>query len=346
MSKSRFQGSRELLLLVLGLAGAIAVACGDKNTNFGHPGGSAGSSGWTFVPAGVPVGGSPTSGGSSATPGGSANNAGRAGAGGSAPRPPISFKCSGEKPNQPLITSFTGFKRDRWTSPGKLNGGTYIYPEPLQLTEGDSLGFAATIKDYSGLGVWFSGCIDAAMFKGLRFTMRGNAGPTKSIRFYAVANRNRDVDEMNSVGACLPDDPSDPWQTCRPVMVRLPVESSPNTYTVLWSQFADGLPSAGTDGSDILALQWSFDWETGDATYDAQLVIDDLEFVTGAGGAGGAGGGGSGGSGGSLGMAGSAGVAGMGGAAGGGPTAGAGGTAGLGGAAGTGGIPGDAGTSG
>ncbi len=45
-------------------------------------------------------------------------------------------------------------------------------------------------------------------------------------------------------------------------------------------------------GSDLLALQWSFDWVDGAIPYAGQLTIDDLEFFDdeGQGGAGGAGG--------------------------------------------------------
>jgi hypothetical protein len=58
----------------------------------------------------------------------------------------------------------------------------------------------------------------------------------------------------------------------------LPVTSDATTQTVAWTAFKDGLPSLTTDGSDLLALQWSFDWSDELAPYDAQLTIDDLEF--------------------------------------------------------------------
>jgi uncharacterized membrane protein YgcG len=132
---------------------------------------------------------------------------------------------------------------------------------------------------------------------------------------YAVSNRNRDIDPEDGVGACRPADPVDTWPSCHPAGLILPITSEPSTHSVPWSAFTDGLPSATTDGSDILALQWSFDWNDALPDYDAQLTIDDLEFYTagteptaGSGGVGGSGSGGTAGSGGTGGSAGSGGA--------------------------------------
>lgn len=297
MLKNRFQVRREVAFLAL-VGACVGAACGGTKTNDGAAGasGSAGASGWTFLPPGSDAGTSASSGGSAGTGGtsGGSATAGNAGSGGSGVVTPTPFACNKLQPSQPILTSFDGFMQDRWVSPGNINGGVYIYPEPLTLKAGDFLRYADPVATYSGLGVWFAGCIDASKMKGVRFKMGGNAGATKQIQFYLIINRNRDIDAVNSVGACVPDDPSNPWPTCRPPGVRLTVSEAPSTQTVLWSDFAGGVPSDKTDGSDILALQWSFDWSEGDPSYMADVTIDDLELVpaddTGAGGAGGAGG--------------------------------------------------------
>lgn len=294
MRKNRFQVRRELALLAASLgAVAVAVGCGDTKTAGVGTGGSAGTAGWTYLPPGSDAGTTST-GGTAGGTGGSAGSAGTAGSGGTGGVAlPTPYECSELKPNQPLITTFDGFMKDRWTSPGNLNGGVYIYPEPLMVKDGDFLRYDDPVATYSGIGVWFAGCIDASKLKGVRFKMSGDVGQTKSLQFYLIVNRNRDVDQVNRVGACIPADPNDPWLTCRPPVVRLPVTPEPTTRTVLWTDFEGGLPTNQTDGSDILALQWSFDWSEGDPTYDADLTIDDLEFVVaeeGEGGAGGAGG--------------------------------------------------------
>jgi len=212
------------------------------------------------------------------------------------------YGCSGKVPNQSLITHFDGFMKDRWVSPGNLDGGIYIYPEPLMVKDGDFLRFDDQVATWTGIGVWFAGCINASKFAGVRFTIYGSLPPGQQLWMYAISNRNRDIDDDNSVGACAAADPQDAWATCHPPGLMLPVTSEPATQFVPWGAFEDGAPSPKTDGSDMLALQWSFDWNESLTPYAATLTIDDLEFVpieTMPGG--GSGGGGTGGSGGSAG---------------------------------------------
>jgi uncharacterized membrane protein YgcG len=202
-------------------------------------------------------------------------------------------------------------------SPGNLDGGVYIYPDPpLVVKDGDFLRFDDQVATWSGIGVWFAGCINASKFEGVRFTIYGSVPAGRALRMYAISNRNRDIDDENSVGACAPADPQDAWATCHPPGLVLPVTAEPTTQFVAWSAFKDGAPSPKTDGSDMLALQWSFDWNENLSPYAATLTIDDLEFVplgtqptggTGGGGSG-SGGGGSGGSSGGGGTAGSGGT--------------------------------------
>jgi hypothetical protein len=298
MGKKRL-GSRAFGVPVALVLVAAAACGGSKATTPAQTGGA-----WTFVPPGSDAasGGSVSAGagGVAGASGGSGGVAGTGGVGGvggvggATVRVPKPYACNGEVPNQPLITHFDGFMKDRWVSPGNLDGGVYIYPEPLTVEDGQFLRFSDKVTTYAGIGVWFSGCIKASSFKGVRFTVSGSLPPGKAVRMYAISNRNRDIDEDNGVGACLPADPDDIWGTCRPPGLILPVTPEPTTQAVPWTAFKDGQPSLTTDGSDMLALQWSFDWSDGIDPYDAQLTIDDLEFYqdepepVGAGGEGGA----------------------------------------------------------
>jgi hypothetical protein len=301
---------------VAALGVVAASACSGSKISSSANGGSGGVSGWTFVPIGSDAGGKPgsagtggaTSGGSTA--GGSAGTANVAGSGGVAAVMPHPYACNGTVPNQPLITRFDDFMKDRWVSPGNLEGGIYIYPEPLVVKDGDFLRFDDQVSTWSGIGVWFAGCINASKFRGVRFTIYGSMPSGRKLWMYAISNRNRDIDDENSVGACAPADPQDPWATCHPPGLILPVSAEPTTQFVPWSAFADGAPSAKTDGSDMLALQWSFDWNETFSSYPAKLTIDDLEFVPvdnqpgGGSGGGGSGGSGTGGGGGASGSGG------------------------------------------
>ncbi|RYZ05842.1 MAG: hypothetical protein EOO73_18190 [Myxococcales bacterium] len=297
MSKNWFQVRREVAFLVVVAAG-VGAACGGSKSSGQLPGaaGSAGTSGWTYLPPGNDAGTTAASGsggasgvaGSSGAPGSS----GSSGSGGSSVVTPTPFACNHIQPTAPGITSFDAFTQSSWTGPSNIQGGVYIYPDPFLLKPGEFLRYADPVATYSGLGVWFAGCVDASKMKGVRFSLAGNAGSTKSLQFYLVVNRNRDIDEKNLVGACVPDDPKNVWPSCRPPGVRLTVTEEPSTQTVLWSDFEGGFPTNRTDGSDILALQWSFDWSDGDPSYPADITIDDLEFVPAddSGGMGGAGG--------------------------------------------------------
>lgn len=274
--------------------GAWLAACGDSAGN--GPDGSGAASGWTFVPPGS--GATTSTGGTSGTAGspqaGQVGNAGSSAGSGGAPPKPVTFACGHLVPSQPIITSFDGYQADRWKSPGNLDGGGYAYPDSLALSTGDFLGTEGQIGDYSGIGAWFSGCVDASKFKGVRFNVSGSVGGTSSVQFYLITNRTKEVNEADGVGECVPVDPNDAWSSCRPPSVTVAVSSAPTTHSIPWSAFEGGRPEDTTNGSDIIALQWSFVWDESNA-YPAKLTIDDLAFYTddapdpgGGGGAGGA----------------------------------------------------------
>jgi hypothetical protein len=288
MSKNRFQSSRGRRFYVWG-ALVLAGACGNTKPASKDGNGAGGESGWTYLPPGSGTAGSGTGGASN---GGSAQ-AGTAGVGG-AVLPTVTFTCDGKKPDQPLITSFNAFMADAWRSPGNLDGGVYVYPETLTPSAGDFLRLEADVTTYTGVGVWFSGCIDASRYSGVRFTISGDAGPSGSVRFFPVINRNRDVAEEFSVGSCVPDNASDPWPSCHPPEVNLPVTSQPTVHSVPWSAFTGGVPTATTDGSDLLTFEWAFRWQPADGPFTGKVTIDDVAFYTddNQGGAGGAGAGG------------------------------------------------------
>ena len=292
MLKNRFQDFRGRSFAVVG-ALVLAGACGNTKTTFtdANIGGNGGESGWTYLPPGSGTAGSTGMNGGTSS-GGAAIHAGMAGVGGMVVLPPVTFKCGGTKPNQPTITSFDGFMAGAWTSPGNLAGGIYVYPDTLKATAGEFFGFDDEVSNYTGMGVFFNGCINAASYSGVRFTISGDVGSSGTVRFFPVVNRNRDVSTEFSVGSCIPDDASSPWLSCHPPEVSLPVTSLPTVHSVPWSAFTGGVPAASTDGSDVLTFEWAFRWQDGDAAYAGKLTIDDVTFYTdeGQGGGGGAGG--------------------------------------------------------
>jgi hypothetical protein len=232
-------------------------------------------------------GGKTATGGSGS--GGTSAQAGTPGTAGSGGATQVTFKCGGQKPNQPIITSFDGFEAGQWASPGNLAGGIYIYPDTLKASAGEFFRLTADVSTYTGMGVYFNGCVDASKYKGVRFTIYGDPGASGSVRFFPVVNRNRDVSTEFGVGSCVPADPSEPWPSCHPPEMSLPVTSTPTEHHVPWTAFEGGTPTPLTDGSDVLTLEWAFRWLDGDTTYKGELTVDNLAFYDdeGAGGAGG-----------------------------------------------------------
>src|SRR5262245_58016966 len=116
--------SSRAFVLPAGLAVVVAAACGGTKTDNNNQS-TGGTSGWTFLPPGTGTGGSPSAGAGGVAGGagggggsaGSAASAGSGGVGGSSVSMPKPFACNGEVPNQPLITHFDGFMKDRWVSP-------------------------------------------------------------------------------------------------------------------------------------------------------------------------------------------------------------------------------------
>jgi hypothetical protein len=296
--KDWLQSWRSLEVVAL-TAAALASACADDTVVFeplpgaGTSGaaGSGGGGGARVMPLGASgAAGAAARGGaggvSTAGTRGMLDVAGRAGSGGApsamggAGMAPATFACAGVKPTHETITSFDDFDGSAWKSPGNVEGGVYVYPEPLTPAQGDFLRFDDQVGDATGMGVWFSDCVDASQFAGVRFTAYGRVGKTGVVQVYLVTNRDKDVLASSSIGACVPKDPNNPWSDCRPPAFTLRVTSEPQTYTLAWSDFKDGLPSSTSDGSDILDLQWSFDWSDGVAPFAAELTIDDLVFVS------------------------------------------------------------------
>ncbi len=210
---------------------------------------------------------------------GSGGNAGSMASAGSGGTPAVTFTCAGTVPTQPTITSFDDLVAGRWQSPGDLGGGIYVYPQ-ARAVAGEFLGFDGQVNDYAGAGVWFAGCFDASQYRGVRFSIHGKPGPTGSVQFSALTNRNKASSTQDYNGACLPASPAQPHQDCVAPSISVPVSDVPTTHVVLWTELMGGKPSATTDGSDILSLQWSFTWAgSTDTPFDGRITVDDITFT-------------------------------------------------------------------
>ena len=342
---------RNLRYAGLGLAvltvGALA-ACGSSDSpTTPTPGSTAGAhSGGATGTAGAPAG-------TAGTPAGTAGaGTGTAGATGGAGAASTSFACTGTKPTAALITSFASpaaaATAGNFTFLDGIPGGTFTYqPGELTLTaDGSTLEVKGTVNNYDGFGLYFNSCTDASAYTGVSFSVKGNAGYTGKLNFRVQSNADTAVDTTNMKGTCVvPAGTTDTYPLCHNSAKDIPVTATATVVTVNFADLAGGVPTAVTNGSDVVGLEWAFNWTaapaagTGGASaggaggaangpFTADITIDDVKFIGGTGPTGGAGAG-AGGAAATAGAGGASAGASPGGAGGsGGAAAGAGGTAG------------------
>ena len=244
-----------------------------------------------------------TGGAASDGSGGTAVSGGAAGAAGAAdPCAPKSCTstadCIATQAKSELITDFSNNASDfrsaavEWWK--ELFGGTYVYPaldackatqpsNPLTQTFTDgSWHIAGTVGNYSGFGLWLAPCMaDFSAYKGISFTISGNAGATGAVMMSVATAATSKPDS----GTCSPNTATCVETTASPCTAAsksIPVTAVPTTVTVLWSDLTGGSPEASPGASAITSIAWGFDWlwsNTAANNYAVDLVIDDLKLV-------------------------------------------------------------------
>lgn len=276
------------LVLLLGAASAV-FACssgGDDDDERPSAGSNSGGN------AGSGTGGS--NGGASA---GTATGGG-SGSGGA----PMGFACPGIKPTSTDITDFTKLMPSdapMWGAAPATDafyGGLFSYgaPQAIPVTDvsEDNLHITGKVSDYSGAGLYVSYCTDASKYQGVRFKIKGDAGPTKKMRFAVQTNSNLYPDPMAMKGICQAAEDKK-FIDCDHPGYGITVDSvdTEKEIEVTWDKLAGGKPAsaATTTGKDIVGFSWIFTWATGTTPYDVDITIDDVAFIgedTGGGGAG------------------------------------------------------------
>jgi hypothetical protein len=194
-------------------------------------------------------------------------------------------------------------------------GGTYVYPtlcgNACILAQGPSttplsqaLGqgnwhITGQVGIYSGFGIYMShrtapidpatgtapyagnpySVMDASMYRGIQFTISGDAGATGSVILQmgsaaTTVSTDTQVNDLHPLpgrtfttcGTCL-------VTPCGNADVIVPVTSTPTTKTVTWAE-------AGiTDPNAFMTVSWRFSYTTGAAPYPVDVTVDDIQFV-------------------------------------------------------------------
>lgn len=264
---------------------ALVVGCGGDDSgpsrNNTASGGSGGSS----------AGGSDATGGTDAS-GGSSASGGTGGGSTMTPYECNAFVLSSDAPN---VTDFSvtavSDTQTLWGQAlGDEDSGTVVDQTQLWggLFQYGSVDFAVTdeafvvsgeVSDYSGGGLWFGPCVDATAFSGISFDVSGDPGASGSITFMFQTNADSPINDTDMRGACAFDPPDEQYSDCVQPSASVPVTEEPQTVTITWAQVSGGKPSAGTDGSDLLGLQFQFAWSSTASPYNASITIDNIKFV-------------------------------------------------------------------
>jgi hypothetical protein len=296
-----FPTARDTLLVstLLGMGALFSAAACTSENDTDPPKATGGASG--------------TTGGSGNASGGS--NSGTGGSGGTATGSPGAKACP--TPTMGLITDFTYTagpmsKTDLITfgtfTPDSLSGGTFIFPSPAEVptpmypltsdVTGSNWHIEGPIGNYSGFGLFLQDCqkIDASAFKGIRFTVSGTVAMGSTITLavgtaadeiaasWHNARKATGVADKEGFGRCMPASENQYDGSCAAPSKAVPVTPTPTPVTVLWSELTGGKPQPGVTSSEITSISWSFPPPAGAGTdaavpYDADIVIDDLEFV-------------------------------------------------------------------
>jgi len=319
---SRIQGI-SFALVAVGIA-AFTACSSDDTTPTGTAGTGNTQAGTGNNTAGTGTGGTPSTAGTgnntagtgtggTATAGTGTGGTGTAGTGTGGTGGGKGFACKGTKPTTALITGFEDSVPNAMSA-GQFNhtlgvpGGTFTYPTADIKADvaGKNLNIKGNVKNYSGFGIYFNDCYDAAGAgaTGVSFKIKAtkvDAGGM--ITFKVQTNANHQPANMkgtcDAMGLAVGAD----YMYCHDATFAIPVTASETEVSVTWDKLADGLPSATVNGKDVIGLEWAFSWMEMGTPYDADVTIDDVKWTGtltggGGGGMGGAGGTSAGGSGG------------------------------------------------
>jgi hypothetical protein len=266
--------------MMAGTGGATAGASGTAGN--GDVGGSAGA------------GGSGEIGGSAGTAGTGAE-AGSAGMAVCMPNPtPVA--CGGFVApvwSEPLagavtIIDFATYADDGdWGNAenGELTGGTHLYHGPndenlMTVVSPTSLRLTGTIAPFGYVGVvfWFDECVDASAFAGVEFAVGGSMGGSV-LKAQVQTHADYPVDVADPKGGCSFTDCRDRFSECSGPVHELVVPPRPETLSLPWSAFSDGVPVNDVTPEGLLGLQYQLECQA-DTACEFNVTLSNVSFIS------------------------------------------------------------------
>ena len=148
-------------------------------------------------------------------------------------------------------------------------GGTYYSTALTEDLSANNWHLTGTIVGKQLMGLWWQcslpttsgGCtLNLSRFKGIRFTVKGNAGPYHALLFTLGRAENDPYNKNAYCGSCdLAADAGEEGHCVGPALeVPVPADGTASTVTVLWTDFHGGIPHDSIDPRQITGIQWRF----------------------------------------------------------------------------------------
>ena len=181
-------------------------------------------------------------------------------------------------PGSPALTNFS--VGTTYNDQVGVQSFAIAFPSSLTLTpSGDVVRLAGTVGDFSSLGVTFGACVDGAAYAGLGFDIGGSVGSTGMLTIIVDTRENNPEPPFTATGTCVPGDAANPYADCRSAFLALPVSPAAAPAAVRFGDFRGGMPAAGVDPSQMLAIWFSFPWSATAEPYAVDLTLGNVTLV-------------------------------------------------------------------
>jgi hypothetical protein len=168
------------------------------------------------------------------------------------------------------------------TALGQITGGTSVYSVDelaalgISVAEGE-LQLSATLDgmgDYTGIVLWFTPCVNAAAFAGLRFPVRGELGGARLL-VKPQTSPDYPVDVTNAKGKCEYPREDGKFTTC--VQPTATIEAlTENPVTLSWEEFVGGAPLPTTDPAQLLGFELQFQCQAASCALNISIGTVEL----------------------------------------------------------------------
>jgi non-reducing end alpha-L-arabinofuranosidase len=141
--------------------------------------------------------------------------------------------------------------------------------------------------EWAGGGLWFgSNCpvLDFSAYKGISFTISGEAGPSASITIGVgtASNTRPNTDTTSKDFTCLSNSATCTLTTCSGTSASVSgITAAPQTVRLLWSDFGGGSPNRSPNPAEItgITVNPTLDFSGSASPYTLDIVIDDLALI-------------------------------------------------------------------